>query len=263
MRKRAMAIGCHPDDIEFMMAGTMMLLREAGYELHYMNLASGSCGTDKLDRDAIVETRTRESREAARFIGAVYHEPLVDDLAVFYTPELTHRLGAIIRNVHPDIILTHGPDEYMEDHSNTCRLVVTAAFCRGMKNFPTRPKASPVSGNICVYHALPYGLHDQLRIRVWPEMYVNVGGMLDSKREMLAMHKSQKEWLDVSQGLDAYLRTMEEMTREVGGMSERFELAEGWRRHLHLGLCGPHDNPLKDALRDKVAGEPRYGRLRR
>ena len=30
-----MAIAAHPDDIEFLMSGTMMLLAEAGYELHY------------------------------------------------------------------------------------------------------------------------------------------------------------------------------------------------------------------------------------
>jgi len=41
----AFAIGAHPDDIKFMMAGTLILLREAGWSLHYMNIANGSCGT--------------------------------------------------------------------------------------------------------------------------------------------------------------------------------------------------------------------------
>ena len=43
--KRAFAVAAHPDDIEFFMAGTLMRLGEAGYELHYMNVADGSCGT--------------------------------------------------------------------------------------------------------------------------------------------------------------------------------------------------------------------------
>jgi len=36
---------------------------------------------------------------------------------------------------------------------------------------------------------------------------------------MLAQHRSQKEWLDTSQGLDSYLVTMEDMCREAGRRS--------------------------------------------
>ena len=40
-----MAIACHPDDIDFGMAGTLMMLKKAGYEIHYMDVANGSLGT--------------------------------------------------------------------------------------------------------------------------------------------------------------------------------------------------------------------------
>ena len=43
--KAAIAIGAHPDDVEFYMAGTLLLLKQAGYEIHYLNLASGNCGS--------------------------------------------------------------------------------------------------------------------------------------------------------------------------------------------------------------------------
>ena len=46
-----------------------------------------------------------------------------------------------------------------------------------------------------------------------------------------------------SQGLDAYLNTMKELAREMGAMSEKFEFAEGWRRHNPLGLCDPDAHP--------------------
>ena len=41
----AMAIAAHPDDIEFLMAGTLRLLAEAGWETHYLTVANGSCGS--------------------------------------------------------------------------------------------------------------------------------------------------------------------------------------------------------------------------
>jgi LmbE family N-acetylglucosaminyl deacetylase len=53
-RRVAFAIAAHPDDIEFGMAGTLLLLKQAGYALHYMNIGNGSCGTATLSRDEIV-----------------------------------------------------------------------------------------------------------------------------------------------------------------------------------------------------------------
>ena len=53
MSPRAFAVAAHPDDIEFMMAGTLILLGRAGYELHYMTIANGSCGSERLDGGAV------------------------------------------------------------------------------------------------------------------------------------------------------------------------------------------------------------------
>jgi hypothetical protein len=48
--------------------------------------------------------------------------------------------------------------------------------------------------------------------------------------------------------MDAYLDEMENTSRDVGRMSGRFEFAEGWRRHSHLGF-GPEDfDPIRDFL---------------
>ena len=69
---------------------------------------------------------------------------------------------------------------------------------------------------------------------------------------MLSKHASQKQWLDESQGLDSYLDTMAELDAEVGRMSSIFKYAEGWRRHLHLGFCGPDDDPLQRVLKDRI-----------
>jgi LmbE family N-acetylglucosaminyl deacetylase len=248
MSKRVLAVGAHPDDIEFMMAGTLILLGQAGYELHYMTVANGSCGTDQHDVATIVKMRRQESMDAAAYIGAFYHESLVNDLEIFYEKPLLQRLGAVVREVAPEIILTHAPWEYMEDHTNTCRLVQTTAFARGMRNFPVMPPCAPVQQPVTLYHALPYGLRDPLGRQVHPGMFVDISEVLATKREMLALHTSQKTWLDVSQGVDAYLNTMETMCREVGRLSGCFTYAEGWTRHLPLGY-GPEDaDPLRDAL---------------
>jgi LmbE family N-acetylglucosaminyl deacetylase len=248
MTRRAFAIAAHPDDIEFMMAGTLILLGRAGYELHYMTVANGSCGTAQYDVETIARIRWQEAMSAAAFIGAVYHESLVNDIEIFYERGLLRRLSAVVREVAPEIILTHSTGEYMEDHANTCRLALTAAFTRGMRNYPVEPPRPPIDQPVTAYHALPYGLRDPLCRRVRPGMYVDVSDVMQAKREMLALHASQKEWLDASQGLNSYLKTMEDMCREVGRASGRYEYAEGWTRHLHLGYCEEDADPLAVAL---------------
>ena len=248
MARRAFAVAAHPDDIEFHMAGTLILLGQAGYELHYLNIANGSCGTTQYSREEIIRIRRAEAMAAAASIGAIYHESLVDDLEIFYEKGLLARVSAVMREVAPEIVLTHSPADYMEDHQNACRLAVTAAFCRGMPNYPTDPPVAPVAGDVTVYHAQPHGNVDPLRQPVAPDFFVDIESVLEQKRAMLACHHSQKDWLDESQGMDSYLITMTELSREVGVLSGRLAFAEGWRRRLHLGFCAEDADPLADAL---------------
>jgi LmbE family N-acetylglucosaminyl deacetylase len=244
----AIAIGAHPDDIEFYMAGTLLLLKRAGYETHYFNLASGNCGSAKENS---AQTRTRrltEARTAAVILSARFHACITDDLEIMYEVGLLRQVAAIIREVRPSIVLTHSPQDYMEDHTNTCRLAVTATFARGMPNFRTTPRRGAIDGEAAIYHCMPHGLRDGLRRRVTPGCFVNTSTVLSIKRDALAQHRSQKEWLDASQGLNSYLDTMESLSREVGRMSRRFTQAEGWRRHLHLGFSVADWDPLGEAL---------------
>jgi len=254
MTKRAFAVAAHPDDIEFLMAGTLIRLGQAGYELHYMNIANGSCGTAYHTREEIIRIRREEARTAAAFIGAVYHESLVNDVEIFYERELLAKVGAVIREVAPEILLVQSPGDYMEDHQNAARLAVTAAFCRGMPNFLTDPPREPVKQDVTVYHAQPHGNRDPLRQLIWPEICVDISSVLKEKREMLAHHQSQKVWLDETQGMESYLYAMEDICREIGAMSGRFEYAEGWRRRSHLGFCAEEADPLSAALAGYVSG---------
>ena len=250
MATTVFAVAAHPDDIEFGMGGTLLLLGEAGCQLHYMTLANGSCGTATYDAEEIARIREQEARAAAATLGAVYHPPLVRDIKIFYTQELLARMGAVVREVAPDILLVQSPQDYMEDHMNASRLAVSAAFCRGMRNFPTDPQRAPVDNEVTVYHAQPHGNRDPLNQVVEPDFYVDITRVIGRKEEALGCHRSQKEWLDVSQGFDSYLRTMREISAEVGRWSDRFEYAEGWRYRNPLGLCAVDADPLAELLAD-------------
>jgi N-acetylglucosamine malate deacetylase 1 len=246
--KVALAIAAHPDDIEFQMAGTLLLLKQAGYETHYMNVSSGNCGSVEYDAKTTRSIRAGEAKQAAKILGAQFHPSLTNDLEVFYTVDMLRQLGAVIREVKPAIVLTHSPQDYMEDHMITCRLAVTAAFTHGMPNFKTVPSRATYNDDVTIYHCMPHGLRDGLRRRVMAGAYVNTASVQKTKRDSLAAHKSQQGWLDASQGMNSYLLAMEEMSLELGRMSKKFKYAEGWRRHLHLGFSAQEIDPLAEAL---------------
>ncbi len=248
MHPEVLAVGCHPDDIEFLMAGTFFLLKKAGCSLHYINLANGNCGTSKLGRGTIRRIRRREAVRACEYIGAAFHGSFTSDLAVFYRQKLIRKLTAVVRETRPDIMLVLSPEDYMEDHMNTARISVTAAFCRGMKNYRTVPRREPYMKDVVLYHAMPYGLTDWMHRKIDPEFLVNIGSVIDSKEGMLACHSSQKVWLDESQGHDSYLTAMREMSRKTGALFGKEIYAEGWRRHLYLGFSEKDADPLGDML---------------
>jgi len=251
-----MAIAAHPDDIEFLMAGTLLLLGERGFELHYMTVSSGNCGSMTMPPERTRRVRKSESMGAAKILGAEYHKSLTDDLEILYDVRTLRRLAAVIREVGPNILLVPSPQDYMEDHTNTSRLAVTAAFARGMPNFRTVPARKPVDCDVALYHGMPHGLCDQLRQKIVPEIFVRTESVHARKREALAAHNSQKAWLDATQGMDSYLRVMDEMSLELGRMSGIFRHAEGWRRHLHYGFSGQDEDPLSDILGALVARVP-------
>ena len=257
--KNAIAIVAHPDDIEFLFAGTMLQLAARGWNLHYITIASGNCGSLDMDAEETRQVRQDEAQCAAAYMGAKYYPPLCDDLEIVYSVDLLRRLSSVIRSAAPNIVLTHSPEDYMVDHMETSRLAVTAAFTHGMPNFVTDPPTSHLDGHqTTVYHAMPHGLRDGLRKKIIPESYVDISSVMDSKRVALAEHKSQHSWLESSQGMNSYLMSMENMSRELGEMSGKFDYAEGWRRRSHLGFSQNEEDPLSEALQELYYLNPEY-----
>ena len=255
---RALAVAAHPDDIEFMMGGTLLLLHDAGWQIHCMNLSSGNLGSMLVSPAETARLRRREAQAAARSMGAVWHPPICRDLEIFYEDRALRRVAAVIREVDPSIILTHSTQDYMEDHMNTARLALTAAFARSAPNYRTTPARRPVPTAVTIYHGSPHGLRDGLRRRLLPGAFVDTTTVQDRKRAALACHGSQRHWLDATQGMDSYLDAMDAFSRTLGTLSGRFEHAEGWRRHSHFGYCDEDDDPLRAALGGKYFVNRRY-----
>lgn len=240
-----MAIAAHPDDIEFVMAGTLLGLKKIGYEIHYMNLSTGNCGSTVYNAEETAAMRLEEAKNSAEILGAHFHSPICDDFEIFYSKEQLKEVAEVIRKVKPTLILTHSPVDYMEDHMNTSRLVVTAAFIRGIANYPTE---NPPEGNYncAIYHAVPHGLKGPLGEQITPAIFIDTTDVHAVKLEALRAHKSQQEWLESSQNMNSYLLAMESFSAELGQLSGKFAHAEGWRKHYHLGFSESTFDPIQE-----------------
>ena len=228
------------------MAGTLLAMGERGWDLHYLNVCHGNLGSATVPGPELAEARAREARDAAAVLGATWHPPMAPDLEVFYTSEMIRRVAAVVRAARPSVILTHSPEDYMEDHMVVSRLAVTAAFARGMPNLETLPPTPSGPWQVRIYHAMPHGLRDGMGQAVRADAFVDTTLFHERKRRALACHASQKEWLDRSQGMDSYLIAMDDLSRQVARECPGVEWAEGWRRHGHLGFCDESFDPLGD-----------------
>jgi LmbE family N-acetylglucosaminyl deacetylase len=244
----ALAIAAHPDDIEFVMAGTLLLLREAGWQTHYLNLSTGNMGSSVMNAARTASVRRREAQAAAKLLGATWHAPICDDLQIFYTDENIRRICAVVREAQPAVVLTHSLADYMEDHMICARLAVTATFARGIPNYRSKPQRKSTLVPCVIYHAMPHGQCTPMREPVKPELLIDTTRVHAAKRAALEAHASQREWLDRSQGQYDYVEVMESFSLALGKQSRRFKHAEGWRRHLHYGFGQEKDDPLAELL---------------
>lgn len=247
-KNSVLAIAAHPDDIEFVMAGTLLQLAARDWEVHYFNIANGCCGSMTMDQATCAATRLLEAQTAAALLPAKFYPPICNDLEIGYTTDLLKQVASVVRQAKPQIVLTHSLIDYMEDHQFAARLAVTAAFVRGMPSYEPQPNAAAYQTDVALYHAQPHGNRTPMGEVVVPTHCVDVTKFADRKEQLLRAHASQGQWLDDTQRMGSYVDTMLNLNREVGVLSGHFELAEGWRQHLHLGLSAAGFDPLRDAL---------------
>jgi LmbE family N-acetylglucosaminyl deacetylase len=191
----ALAIGAHPDDVEFGAGATLAKWAAAGCVVHHLVCTDGSKGTWDANADtaALVLRRQDEQREAARRLagpnaGTVEFLGYVDG-ELDSTLEVRSRVAQVIRELQPDVVLGHDPWKRYRIHPDhrhagllACEAVVAA---RDPHFFPE--------------HGLAH--HRPERILLWEADVVHhiedVGGAggdwVERKLDALEAHESQFE----------------------------------------------------------------------
>jgi LmbE family N-acetylglucosaminyl deacetylase len=175
---RALAVGAHPDDIEFGAGGTLAKWAAAGCEIHHLVLTDGAKGTWDPDRDeaSLVAMRQEEQREAARRLGG-------QNVGFLGWPDGELRNGIReqyevcrwIRMVQPDVVLSHDPWRRYRlhpDHRNAGYIVTDAVVAARDIHFfgdqalpPHRPHALVLWEADVVNHVETVGDHWETKLQ--------------------------------------------------------------------------------------------------
>jgi N-acetylglucosamine malate deacetylase 1 len=242
----ALSILAHPDDAEFLCAGTLIRLRDLGWQIHIATMTPGDKGSATLPADEISRIRRAEGAAAAGLIGAAYHCLEERDLLVFYNERPLENITHLLRKVRPRLVFTHSPADYMLDHEMTSILVRGAVFGASAPNFfPDRGHPAPLPGIPHLYYCDPIEGKDALGQPVLPAFRIDVSTVIETKAAMLAAHASQRDWLLKHHGMDQYLQAMREWGAHQGRPAG-VAYAEGFRQHL--GHSYPQDNQLGQLL---------------
>jgi LmbE family N-acetylglucosaminyl deacetylase len=244
-----LAVGAHPDDVEFLMAGTLALLRERGYEICLAAVCTGDMGSMELRSPEISRQRFHEASDAAMILGAPYICLGESDLHLFFDNPTRSKAAELIRKVDPIIVMTHSPQDYMLDHQLTADLMWDACFNASVPNYVTNQvnPAKPIRGIPYLFYADALNGTDRFGRRAEVDFYVDVTSTIKVKEEMLAHHESQRSWLREQHGVDHYILQMKSWS-EAKGSEVGVGYAEAFRQHR--GHPFPGDQILGRILGD-------------
>jgi LmbE family N-acetylglucosaminyl deacetylase len=217
---RILAVGAHPDDLEILCGGTLALCARRGDEVVMASACTGDRDDPGTAPRQMAALRDAEARAAAALIGAKYLCLGFSDETVFPTEENCLRFMDLIRQARPELIITHGPDDYHVDHIHTGQLIFWASTLATVTHIRSEHPPAPLRPPI-------YHMDNVAGIDFLPSEYVDISEVIDIKKEMLSQHRSQVLVFECT-GLDL----IDQMTTiaRLRGYQSGAAYAEGFRR---------------------------------
>lgn len=190
MIKTILAVGAHPDDIEFSCTGTMLKLKEKGYQIYYAIATNGENGfkIGHKPKKQRIQTRYKEQLNAAKKLDVkeVFFLNYRDGYLI-YNDELREKLVKIIKKVRPEIIFTFDPANLdfesinlnHRDHRNIGEAVFDSVFAaRNRYMYPGEPHS------ISWFYFFGTNAH-------LANHFENITKYIDMKLDILKEHTSQ------------------------------------------------------------------------
>lgn len=163
---KILAIGAHPDDVEFGVGGTLAKHAKQGDEIHILVLSSG-------ERGGLAAQRAKEAKQAAKVLGASsIRISDLQDAKITDTVETVMKVENVINQIRPQRVYTHNSKDTHQDHRYAALASISAARYMAEILAYESPLTFP-SFN--------------------PQVYMDITGNLQTKVKALKTYKSQAE----------------------------------------------------------------------
>ncbi len=192
-----LAIGGHPDDIEYGCGGTLLQSARKGHRVYLFVATEGGEGGDG-------QTRRREQGRAAELLGV---ERITwggyRDTEVPMDKGLISKIEAVVKDVQPGVIFCHSATDTHQDHRTLCAATISAA--RHAQNVLLYE--GPSTYDFC------------------PTVYSDIGDVLEAKLELLRAYESQVDKTGIE---NLNITAMASSNANFRGIQARVKYAEGF-----------------------------------
>ncbi len=199
-----LAIGAHPDDIEFGCGGSLIQYGKTGTPVFLLVMTEGELG-------GVGSIRRLEQLNASKLLHA--REVFFSDYFDTQIPvdkTLVSKIEAILLRVKPDMIFVNYPDDTHQDHRNLAMATISATrYIRNVLFYE-----GPTTQNFT------------------PNVYVDISAVLDEKLSALSAHASQvlktniegHSIIDIAKAAATFRGIQGRVTYAEGFVSERLFL---------------------------------------
>jgi LmbE family N-acetylglucosaminyl deacetylase len=186
---RIMAFGPHPDDVEFLCAGTLAKYAANGHKVAIVVSTNGEVGSSVMSKAEISVVREKEARESAGKIGAEFYWMGYPDEFLFNSETVRIRYIDIIRQFRPDLVICPDKDvDYHPDHIVTGQIVWDTHVMVTVPNIKTEHEPCLKMPDILFMDTIA-------AVNFYPEFFVDITDYWDIKVSMIECHKSQEGWM--------------------------------------------------------------------
>ncbi len=193
-----LAIGAHPDDVEFGCGGALAKFASKGHRVFLLVMTRGGMG-------GVPQTRAKEQTRAKTILGIqeVFWGGYRDTYLAA-DKKMIGKIENVITRVKPAFIFCHYPDDTHQDHRNLSQATISAT--RYIKNvlFYEGPTTQNFS----------------------PEVFIDISETLDRKVVALKAHHSQVTKTNVE---DLTIVELAHSSANFRGIQGRVKYAEGFQ----------------------------------
>ena len=221
--ERVLAVVAHPDDADYLCAGTLARAKADGAEIGICVLCQGDRGQPAVPIENLAELRREEMAAAAELVGAVLLRGEFSDGHLLDVPEQRKTLIELYRQFRPTVVLAHSAGDYHSDHRAASALAEAASwYCTSSGHASQSP--------VMVHQPTVWWMDTINMTGFEPGFFIDVSDFVDIKRRMLGCHKSQ-----LQRGTDGDFSPLEEQMvwqSETRGAQAGVPAAEAFRLHL-------------------------------